>query len=253
MTESLWWLKQSELFRRLSGEQLSRLESMSLRRTFAPRSPLVLPEESASSVYLLTEGLVKVSHVGPDGRESILAYIEPGELFGELVLLNEHDRDDHVEAVERSSVVAMPAAEVRRLMSEHAELAVAVTKLVGLRRQRIERRLRNLLFRSNRERLVHLLLDLAEQFGRAGEDGIEMRVRLSHQDLAGLIGSTRESVTVLMGELKAAGDVGGGRRRVVLTNPCRLAASVGREKIRVPSNPLGSGAPLMPCLERMPG
>lgn len=250
MTESLWWLKQSDLFRRLSSEQLARLESQSTRRTFAPRSPLMLPAEATDSVFLLTEGLLKVSHVSGDGRESILGYIEPGELFGELAILNDADRDDHVEAVERSSVVAMPAAEVRALMSEHADLAVAVTRLVGLRRQRIERRLRNLLFRSNRERLLHLLLDLAEQFGAPTEDGVELRVRLSHQDLAGLIGSTRESVTVLMGELKSAGDVGGGRRRVVLLNPCRIARAVGREKVRLPEKTLTGKPKLVPCLER---
>ncbi|TWT77348.1 Global nitrogen regulator [Posidoniimonas polymericola] len=250
MTESLWWLKQSEIFRRLSAEQLARLEAQSTRRSFAPRSPLLLPSEATDNVFLLTEGLLKVAHVTGDGRETILGYIEPGELFGELAILNDADRDDYVEAVERSSVVALPAAEIRTLMSEHADMAVAITRLVGMRRQRIERRLRNLLFRSNRERLLHLLLDLAEQFGVPSDQGVELRVRLSHQDLAGLIGSTRESVTVLMGELRAAGDIGGGRRRVVLLNPCSIARSVGREKIRLPERGLSERKPLLPCLDR---
>jgi CRP-like cAMP-binding protein len=96
--------------------------------------------------------------------------------------------------------------------------------MVGLRRHRIQRRLGSLLFLSYRERLVQLLLDLADQFGcrRDEEDGIRLRIKLSHRELAHLIGSTRETVAVLLGQLKAEGSVDGGRRSVVLTNPQRL-------------------------------
>lgn len=249
MTESLWWIKQCELFRRLSPGELHDLERHSRCRSFPAKSPLLLPADGAASVYLLTEGMAKVSHLTGDGRESILAFIEPGELFGELALFDNREPEERVETVERSTVVAMPADEVRRLIHQHADLAVRVTKLFGLRRQRIERRLRNLLFRSNRERLIHLLLDLSEQFGIQTDEGIQLRVRLSHQDIASLIGSTRESVTVLLGELKASGDIGGGRRRVVLTNPCQLAKSVGRHEVRLASGNPPTPSAAIGCLE----
>lgn len=77
---------------------------------------------------------------------------------------------------------------------------------------------------SYRERLEQLSLDLADQFGRRRdeEDGIRMRIKLSHRELAHLIGSTRETVAVLLGQLKAEGSVDGGWRSVVLPNPQRL-------------------------------
>ncbi|MCA9239423.1 MAG: Crp/Fnr family transcriptional regulator [Planctomycetales bacterium] len=249
MTESLWWIKQCELFRRLAPGELQRLEQHSRCRSFPAKSPLILPSDGAESVFLLTEGLAKLSHLTGDGRESILAFIEPGELFGELALFDDRKPEEYVETVERCTVVAMPAEEVRRLVNEHADLAVGVTRLVGLRRQRIERRLRNLLFRSNRERLIHLLLDLSEQFGVQTNDGVQLRVRLSHQDIASLIGSTRESVTVLLGELKSAGEIGGGRRRVVLTKPCQLAKSVGRKEVRLASGKPPDRNSALACLE----
>jgi hypothetical protein len=84
--------------------------------------------------------------------------------------------------------------------------------MIGLRRHRIERRLKNLLFLPNRDRLVNLLLDLAEQFGAHDNDGIRLRIKLSHQELGNLIGSTRETVTVLLGQLRSEGSVEGGRR-----------------------------------------
>ena len=110
-------------------------------------------------------------------------------------------------------VVMIPNEEMQHLMAERADVALGITKLIGLRRQRIERRLKNLLFLPNRERVVHLLIDLAEQFGLHTHDGIRLRVKLSHQDMANLIGSTRETVTVILGQLKSEGSVAGGRRK----------------------------------------
>ncbi len=222
MSDKLWPLKSCELFGRLSPAQIGRIESRSRSRSFPAHSPVYLPAEKADSVFLLVQGLVKVCHLTADGKESILAFVEPGELFGELAIFDGQERDEYVEAVDPSTVVVIPAEEVRHLMAEQVDVALGITKMIGLRRHRIEHRLKNLLFRSNRERLVHLLLDLADQFGWHSDDGIRLRIKLSHQDLANMIGSTRETVTLIFGQLKAEGSVDGGRRRVVLTNPQRL-------------------------------
>lgn len=228
MPEKLWHIKSCELFGCLSTEQLERLESRSRSRNFPARSPIYLPSEKADSVFLLADGLVKVSHLSVEGKESILSFVEPGELFGELALFEGQERDEYVEAVEPTTVVMIPAESLQQLMAQQADVALGITKMVGLRRHRIERRLKNLLFLSNRERLVHLLLDLAEQFGLHSDVGIQLRIKLSHQELGNLIGSTRETVTVILGQLKAERSVDGGRRRIVLTDPLRLARSVNR-------------------------
>ena len=71
---------------------------------------------------------------------------------------------------------------------------------------------------------MHMLLELSEQFGVPHSDGIRLRIKLSHQDLANLIGSTRETVTVLLGQLKAEGLVTGGRQRIIVKDEPRLRA-----------------------------
>jgi len=229
MSERLWHLKRCDLFERLFPEQLQRLESRSRSRTFAARNPIYLPAEKAESVFLLATGLAKVSHLTEDGKESILAFVEPGELFGELAIFDGQQREEFVEAVEPSTVVMIPVEEMHRLISERADVALAITKIVGMRRQRIERRLKNLLFLPIRERLIHLLLDLAEQFGRPADDGIRIRLKLSHRDLANLIGATRETVTAMLGQLKLEGCIHNTRCKIVLTNSARLARSVHRQ------------------------
>ncbi|MEM1305503.1 MAG: Crp/Fnr family transcriptional regulator [Planctomycetota bacterium] len=230
MTEKLWYLKQCLLFQRLTPEQLAPLEACCRSRQFRRGDPIYLPADQADGVLLLTTGRAKIASFTEEGKQTILAFIEPGELFGELALLGGSEREEYAEAVEKSTVILMPADLVQDLVNQYPLVSRGVTKLFGLRRQRIERRLKYLLFRSNRERLVSLLLELAEQYGEAADGGVRLKIKLSHQDLASIIGSTRETVTVLLGELQNEGLLTTGRRKILLNNPNRLAAAVRPER-----------------------
>ncbi len=226
MSEKLWYLKQCRLFERLPPEELDRLEARARTRKFARRSPIYLPADDSGAVLLLARGRVKICSVTAEGKQAILAFIDPGELFGELAILSDSPREDYAEAIEDSTVVLIPSDAIGDLMESYGHLSLGVTKLIGLRRRTVERRLKSLLFRSNRERLTHLLLELAEQYGKRVDEGLLLDIKLSHQDLASVIGSTRETVTVVLGELQAEGRLQLGRRRIVLTDLQGLADGV---------------------------
>jgi len=226
MSERLWYLKHCDLFQRLSPEQLATVESRSRIRECPRGTPIYLPADYANGVLLLAKGRVKIGSFTDEGKQSILAFIEPGELFGELALMGSEEREEYAEAVEKSTVILIPNEVMQHLLSENPSVSLGITKLYGLRRQRVERRLKYLLFRSNRERLIHLLLELAEQYGRRTGVGVELRIKLSHQDLASIVGSTRETVTVVLGELQAEGRLQLGRRKIILTDVAHLADSV---------------------------
>jgi CRP-like cAMP-binding protein len=228
MQDRIWYLKQCDLLRQLDPEQIREIERQSKLKRFDAGSPIYLPSQPADSVMLVADGLVKICHLTGDGKAATLAFVAPGEMFGELALFEPGQRGEYCEAVEATTLVRIPREAIQDLMQNTLDVALKVTKLVGLRRRRIENRLRNLLFTSNQERLTHLLLDLAEQFGTAAEEGIRLRLKLSHQELASLIGTTRETVTILLGKMKNAGLVTGRRQNVILTDVTRLAHSVGR-------------------------
>ncbi len=223
MSEHLWYIKRCDLFRRLSEQQLASLETQCRAKQFARGTPIYLPADLADGVLLLASGRAKICSLS-DGKQIILAFIEPGELFGELALVGQAQRDEYAEAVEKSTVVLIPSGVMEQLVEQNAQVSLGITKLIGLRRRRIERRLKYLLFRSNRERLMSLLLELAEQYGHRTEQGVELRIKLSHQDLSSIIGSTRETVTVLLGEMQSEGLLQLGRRRVVIRDLERLVA-----------------------------
>ncbi len=231
MSEKLWHLKRCRLFHDLDPGQLAEIEAQSRFRSFPRKTPIYLPADESRAVFLLASGRAKICHLTADGKQSILAFVEPGELFGELAVLEEGPRDEYAETIDASTIVLIPGSLVTELMNRNPRLSMGVTKMIGLRRRRIETRLKNLLFLSNRDRLAHLLLDLADQYGRPVADGIELGIKLSHQDLANVIGSTRETVTVVLGHMQDEQLVRIGRRRITLIDAPRLAASVhGRDR-----------------------
>ncbi len=233
MSNSWWFLKDCDLFSWLSDHDIRQLESVSRTRNFKRSEPIYLPDEVADGVLLVVKGRVKICHSTPDGKQSILNFIDPGEVFGELSLFGNEERQEFAEAIESSTIVLIPKAAMLNLMSRHSHLCVGITKLIGARRQRIERRLRNLLFRSNRERVVHLLIELAEKYGRRTADGLELAIKLSHQEIASTIGSTRETVTVMLGQLQTEGAISIARRRITIRDLEKLSAEVNESLAKI--------------------
>lgn len=226
MAQQFWYIRHCSLFERLSVDQLDRLEQHARLREFPKNSAIFLPSDQSDGVFLLGRGRVRICSNTADGKQAILAFVDPGEVFGELSLIHSGEREERAEAALDSTVILLPGAELRQLLEESSSLSLGVTKLIGMRRKRVERRLRNLLFRSNRDRLGHLLLELTEQYGSSTKEGVHLDIRLSHQELASIIGVTRETVTVLLGEMQHEGFLQISRQRVVIRDLQRLATSL---------------------------
>ena len=238
MGEGVWYLKQCHLFDRLSEGEAGQLNRRALTRTYKRGAVIYSPHQPGETVLVLASGRVKIKNITQDGRETILAFIEEGELFGELALLDGQVRREYAEAVDASQVLLIPRGDIVTLMENRPDIALSVTKLIGLRRLRIETRLRNLLFLTSRDRMVHILLELAETHGNRIGNRVELRIPLSHQDVASLIGVTRETATLTLGQMQAVGIVEVSRRRIVISDVRRLNAEAnGSSEPPAPSRP----------------
>ena len=227
MAEQIWSIQHCRLFEELAAEDLQFLEQKSRMKTFARNTAIYLPRDMAESVLVVASGRIRLFSVTPDGKEVLLAFVEPGELFGELALIGSEIREEFAQAATQSTVIAIPKDAMETVLLRNARLSMSVTRYVGLRRRSVERRLKNLMFRSNRERLLGLLRELLEQYGVPIVEGILIDIRLSHQDLASLIGITRESVTLTLGELQNERIVSLGRQRIVVLDRQRLIQAAG--------------------------
>ncbi len=226
MAECFWYMKNCNLFDQVAPEDIAWLERHSRMRKLKRGEPIYLPSQSPDGVILVASGRVKICHSTPEGKQAIIDFVDAGEVFGELALLDSQQRDEYAEAAEKTTLIMIPKRELQALVRKYPRIVISVTKLIGLRRQKIERRLRNLLFRSNRERVVHLLIELAEKYGQPSDAGVVLKIRLSHQEMASVIGSTRETVTVILGQLQNENLVTIARRQIVINDLAKLAKEV---------------------------
>ena len=100
MRDSFWYLKNCDLFTRLSPPDIAELETQSRMKTLKRGEPVYLPNQAADGVILIAQGRVKICHATPDGKQSILNLIDPGEIFGELAIVTDERRNEYAEAAE---------------------------------------------------------------------------------------------------------------------------------------------------------
>jgi CRP-like cAMP-binding protein len=223
-----WHLRHVSILTMLQAEELTQLEQQARIRSFKRKEVIYSPNAAGDCVLIVLEGLVKLKDITHNGKESIFGFVEAGELFGEMALVDEEARQSYAEASLPCQLALIPRQAFLAVMDRRPELSLRITKLIGLRRRQLESRLRQLFFRSTRERLIFLLLDLLPQHGKPTPQGVELTLPLSHQDLASLVGATRESVTMALGELQGEGVLRVKRQRLLIYDMARLRAIVPR-------------------------
>lgn len=204
--DKIWYLKQINIFKELSQPQLEEVDRIAIHKYLKKKEIIYLPGDSSDKVYLLKKGRVKVSRLSEDGREMTMTLLEPGEFFGESALYTEQPtRSTMAEALDDAMICSIYRTEFEQMLKREPDLALRVTKAIGRRRREIESRLEDMVFRSVPARLAHLLLKLAVQYGKEKKSGLLIDVGLTHLEIANLIGSTRETTTTQLNNLKRSG------------------------------------------------
>jgi CRP-like cAMP-binding protein len=170
-------------------------------RQYARGETVFEPSADPLWVYLLETGLVRIYRLSAKGAEATLGYVRPGEVFGELEAICDQPRESFAQAVLPSRVWPVPRMELRRLLGSHPRIAFRVAEQVANRFKRIESRVESLMLKSLSSRVGLILLELAEDFGRAGADGLCIDLPVSQHDIAMLVGATRQSVNACLQEL----------------------------------------------------
>lgn len=218
-TTKIWYLKQINLFKEMTKEEMMALAKMVQEKTFKKKDPIYLPGDSGKQVYLLKKGVVKISRITPDGRELTLTFLKPGEIFGELEAVEDCLRDTQAEAHNDVLICILRQNHLLDFMKTKPELGIRLSKLMGFRRHVIESRLENLVFRSIPQRLAFLLLELGQQFGENNSPALKINIPLTHQDIANLVGAARQTVTETLLDFKSQGLIEMVGKGIMLKNP----------------------------------
>ena len=199
----LWYLENNQLLKGLSQKEMMNLEKNTVMKTASKDQYIYFPEEPSTSIYFLKEGRIKIGSYSDDGRENIKAILKPGEIFGELSLAGEEKRTDFAQAMDDNVVICtMSMKEMEGMMEKNAHLGIRVTKLIGFRLKRVERKIDDLIFKDAKTRILEFLIDMTKSIGKKVGDEILVKHYLTHQDIANLTASSRQTVTTVLNELK---------------------------------------------------
>jgi CRP/FNR family cyclic AMP-dependent transcriptional regulator len=188
------------------------------------------PTQNPRYVYLLEEGLVRILRVSASGHELTLGYVRPGELFGAVSVMTGSARESFAEAKTRARVLAIPKGIFLTTVRASNSVLYEVTKRVGQRLIRCQSRVEDLVFRDVRMRLARMLLELAREYGHETDRGLAVGLSLTQEEMATLIGSTRQSVNALLREMRVAGLVAHQGRDLLITDPRRLRSLLGSRR-----------------------
>ena len=229
-TNSLWFLEQIDVTTIFCPQKLgSGAMENHTHKTFKKGEFIYIPKEQADHIYLLSDGRVKIGAYGDGGKEITKAILNTGEVFGELSLIGAEKRRDFAYAMESTTVCIITVDEMKSLMREHNGLQLFMMKIMGNRVLEMEQRLESLVFRDSRTRIIEYLLNLAKKKGQRVGYEVVVRRFLTHQEIANLTATSRQTVTTVLNELRGKNLITFNRKRLLVRDVDALGKETAKQ------------------------
>jgi CRP/FNR family transcriptional regulator, cyclic AMP receptor protein len=210
------WLKRVSIFTDLDAPALAALAALFKERSFEREALVVSQEDAGDSLYVVTEGRVKVVLYGSSGREVILSLFRPGDFFGEVSLLDNQPRSANVIAVERSRMLVLDRKSFAKHLAQSPKTALNVLAEMSRRLRRADAIIGNLALLDVYGRVARFLRELARADGKETAEGIEITKRPTQSEIAAMIGTSRETVSRALSEFQRRGFIDMHGKRLVL-------------------------------------
>lgn len=204
--QTIHYIEAGDIFRDLEPEQRMQIERLISHKAYPAGQIFHSPDEYGEQLFMLNSGRVRLYKLSTEGRALTLAVLEPVTIFGEMTLVGQWMHDSFAEAMTECTIGIIERDILRNILEQYPTVALSFMELMGQRLQTIENKLADIAFKSVPQRLASVLLELAhvtdEQEVIVTPPAI---VRYTHQQLAEMVGSYRETVTKAMGEFRDSG------------------------------------------------
>lgn len=211
------------LFANLSDVELARVAAAARERTYPKNSVILFEDDPGDALYVVSRGQVKVVLIGEDGREVILAVLREGDFFGEMSLIDDQPRSAHVIALEDSDLLVLRRQEFLQCIAEVPRIALRLLQTLSRRLRRADDQIGGLVLLDVNGRVAQLLLQLAEEHG-----GARIPRKITHHQIAQMIGSSRETVSRTIRDLGDRGLIEVTRQAILIRDAAGLRALAGQ-------------------------
>jgi CRP/FNR family cyclic AMP-dependent transcriptional regulator len=193
------YFKQVSFFADLSEEEIQALSSATKRRTFRSGEVIFHRDDPGQVLYMIKEGKVKICIISPDGQEVSLTVFGKGEVFGEFAILDGLPRSADAVALEKVECYTLQRSDFQNVILKNPKIAILVLEAMSKRLRNTNNMVEDLIFLDVYGRVAKKLLELADAHGVKTEEGVIIDVRLTQQELASMVGASRESVNKVLG------------------------------------------------------
>ncbi len=222
----LWYLENFNLFTSLKQESMMELNKLVKDKEIGKNQPIYFPNEPSSSIFFLKTGRVKISRYSEDGKEMIMAFINPGEVFGEMAYLGEGERTDIAVSVEPSFICAINKDDFAQFVEKNPSLNLKLTRLIGLKLKSYSERIEDLVFKDAKQRVISFIKKLADDNGKKVGDQIFVKPFLKHQDIADLTACARQTVNDVLTDLREKGIIDFDRKKLIINDMDSLKSNL---------------------------
>ncbi|SFR00321.1 Crp/Fnr family transcriptional regulator [Desulfoscipio geothermicus] len=203
MSDNLQYLKKIPLFAFLTDEQLAEVDKVILERAYQKGRIIFMEGEPGEAVFFVKSGRIKVTKQTSDGREHILHFINPGEIFAEVIMFDDDGTyPATAEVVEDCTVGLIRNADMERIINQKPGIALGMLRIMARRLRISQQQLIELALLDTTRRAASMLLFLAGEQGTKTKEGIVIDISLTNQDLAQLIGTSRETANRILNDFK---------------------------------------------------
>lgn len=224
--QDLSFLRQVDIFASLSDEDIQELSTLVRKRTFRSGEVIFHRDDPGQMLYMIKAGKVKISLISPDGQEISLVVFGKGECFGELALLDSDPRSADATALEKTECYTLQRSDFHNAIMTNPKIAIQILEVLSRRLRKTDKQVEDLIFLDVYGRVAKKLLELAKEHGVEVESGILIDVRLTQQELASMVGASRESVNKVVGYFTEKQYISTDKHRVTILNVADLKRRV---------------------------
>jgi CRP/FNR family transcriptional regulator/CRP/FNR family cyclic AMP-dependent transcriptional regulator len=210
------YLKQVNIFNGLDNEEITQLTSVAKKRTFRAGEVICHRDDPGQVLYVIKEGKVKICLTSQDGQEIVLVVFSKGEYFGEMALLDGLPRSADAVAMEKVECYTLQRSDFHNAIMKNPKIAIQVLEVLCDRIRKTDQQVEDLIFLDVYGRVAKKLLELAESHGVTVEGSLRIDMRLTQQELASMVGASRESVNKVLGYFTDRGYISTDRHRITL-------------------------------------
>lgn len=199
------WLRQIPIFANLDADEMENVIKLVNIRKFRQNEIVFYEGEEREAVYFVRNGTLKVFKIDEEGREQIISFLREGEMFPHVGFFDETPYPGTAKTQEECELGVISIRDFEKLVLQHPKIAIKVMRVLGGKILDLQQKLQDVTLQTASDRIIHTLLHLSESFGEVQNNGILLTFRITNQELANMVGTTRETANRVLNDFRRRG------------------------------------------------